>query len=80
MVRLIRFRADVAGDFNHPVQGPMLSLAPLSVVLAVALWARPGGAMTAGGWGAPIALAPFGGDCQRVVSQVAPAAASPWTP
>ena len=73
-VRLIRFRADVARDFNHPVHGPMLSLTPLSVMLAVALWAGPGSAMTAGGWGAPIvalALAVQGVIAARVVSQVA---------
>ena len=74
VVRLIRFRADVARDFNHPVQGAMLSLAPLSVMLAVALWSSPGSAMTAGGWGAPIvalALAVQAVIAVRVVSQVA---------
>lgn len=74
LVRLIRFRADVARDFNHPVHGAMLSLAPLSVMLAVALWTAPGSALAAGGWGAPItalALALQAVIAARVVSQVA---------
>jgi tellurite resistance protein len=38
LLKWIRHRDEVAKDFAHPVSGAMLSLAPLSTLLAVALW------------------------------------------
>lgn len=38
IVKCVRFRDDVRRDFAHPVQGAMLSLVPLTILLAVSLW------------------------------------------
>jgi tellurite resistance protein len=37
-IKFFRYRVDVQKDFAHPVNGAMLSLAPLTVLLVVALW------------------------------------------
>ncbi len=36
--KLWRFQSDVKKDFMHPVHGAMLSIAPLVVMLAIAMW------------------------------------------
>ena len=38
VIKLVRFRSEVQKDFAHPVNGALLSLLPLTVLLAVALW------------------------------------------
>ncbi|MBL8310123.1 MAG: hypothetical protein JNL19_06860 [Burkholderiales bacterium] len=38
VIKFVRYREDVRKDLAHPVHGAMLSLMPLTVLLAVALW------------------------------------------
>lgn len=73
LIKWFRHRADVQKDFAHPVSGPMLSLAPLCILLAVALWVPVLGShlwpVVAGVAGAALVLQAW--IAWRVVSRIA---------